>query len=116
MAVPHVVIVHATLAGVESGFPLRSVACTRNVWGPAARPVSSTGDAHAAKAALSSEHWNVDGSLAEKVNAALVDSVADGGPVSIVVCGGVGVSTVHSCVAADGSTSPSASVATTSKV
>ena len=52
----------------------------------------------AAKAAPSSEHWNVALSLAVNVNEALVLVPLAGAPAPIVVCGAV-VSTVHVCVA-----------------
>jgi hypothetical protein len=48
-------IVHACVAGLESTLPAASVARTRNVCAPAARPVRSTGEVQAENGAPSSE-------------------------------------------------------------
>ena len=109
-------IVQSRCAGVASTFPAASMACTRKLCGPMASPVYVDGDEHAAKAAPSSEHWNVAGlSSAENPKVAAVASVVAPGPVSMVVSG-TSVSTVQLHVAGDGSTFPAASFAWTLKV
>jgi hypothetical protein len=70
----------------------------------------------AAKAALSSEHSNVEpASLAVKLKLALVLEVWAGGAAVIVVCGAV-VSIVQLCTAGLPSTFPAASIARTRKL
>ena len=68
----------------------------------------------------SSEHVNVDASVAEKVKVAEPDVTVPEGPESIVVSGGVvsagGTLTVQVLVAGDASVLPAASVARTLNV
>ena len=49
-------IVQAWVAGLASVLPAASVARTRSVWSPAARPVYSAGELQGSYRALSSEH------------------------------------------------------------
>ena len=77
-------------AGVWSTLPAGSVARTRSLCSPTARPLSCLGDVQAVNASLSSAHSNVENSwLDEKAIDALVLSVSGSGPESIVVSGGV---------------------------
>jgi hypothetical protein len=77
---------HARESGVGSWFPAASVARTANVWPVGARFEYDAGLEHAANAAPSSEHWNVDaGSVEVNENCAVVDVVVSGGPSVIVV-------------------------------
>jgi hypothetical protein len=83
-------IIHRWTAGVGSTFPDASVAWTRNSWIPSARPTYCRGEAHAAKAAPSSEHANDEpGLLEENEKLALALGLSAGGPESIVVSGSV---------------------------
>ena len=80
--------VQACVAGDSSMLNQTSTARTANVCGPSASPISALGERQAAKAAPSSEHSNVAGSLAPNVNVAPVSRVAAGGPPASVVSGG----------------------------
>ena len=78
--------VHAREAGVASRFPAASVARTWNVCGPAARPVTSSGESQKPQAPVSTRHSKLPpGSL--DVNAKLADPepTRGGGPPVIVV-------------------------------
>ena len=109
-------IVQVWVAGVASVLPAGSVARTRKVCAPRARPVRSRGLVQAANGAASSEHSNVEpASVAEKAKVALVLCVVAGGADVIVVFGGA-VSTVQERVAGVGSVLPAGSVARTAKV
>ena len=105
---------------MRSTLPAGSIARTSNVWGPALSPEWVVGDVQAANAPASSLHWNVEpASLEVNSNVAHVPDVA-GGPLLIVVWGGV-VSVgpaviVHVRLAGVGSTLPAASAERTSKV
>ena len=83
--------VQVRAAGVASTFPAASMARTRNVWLPAARPVWAVGELHAVYAVVeSSEHSNLDpASLDVNPKLAEVDVTVPDGPEEIVVCGGV---------------------------
>ena len=75
-----------------------------------------TGEVHAANAAESSEHWNVEPvSVETNSNVALVLVVVAGGPELTTVCGAVW-SIVHVYSAGDASALPAASFARTRKV
>ena len=81
-------IAHSWTAAVGSTLPAASIARTRKVWSPTARPVYSTGETHGAEAPSSAQLKVESGSLDEKVKVALV-SFESAGPESIVVSGGV---------------------------
>ena len=106
------VIVQLCMAGVPSTFSASSAARTRKLCAPGARFEYAFGDVHGAKAALSSEHSNVEApSLEVKLKVAPVDvPVAGGAPAPMVVCGAV-VSIRQLKVAGDASTFPAASFA-----
>src|SRR5918999_1530883 len=108
-------MVQVTLAGVTSVLPSASVARTEKGCSPSARPVSSTGEGHAAYPAPSSEHSKVAPASAEKLMIAEVLFVAPDGPASIVVTGAA-VSTVHVRLAGVPSMLPASSMACTQKV
>jgi hypothetical protein len=85
-----VVTVQARTAGEASVLPAASVARTLNECEPALRPLYDFGVVHAAKAAASIRHWNVEpDSVAVNANDALADDVEPLGPDVIVVSGGV---------------------------
>ena len=108
--------VQAYVAGVGSTLPAASTARTASVWLPWPSPVYVTGSVHATNGPPSRLHSYVTGlSFEEKSNVAVVEFVAAGGPLTIVVSGGV-PSTVHVRDAGVGSTLPAASTARTSKV
>jgi hypothetical protein len=87
--------VNAMIAGDASTLPARSVARTSNVWDPSLRGPETQGDEQGTVSCASTLHSNVAlGSSDEKVNVAVGLLVGSGGPVSIVVSGGVR-STVH---------------------
>ena len=102
-------------AGVASVFPAGSVALTAKVCGPLARAAVANGDAQAEKAPPSTEHSNVDDSLAENIKSPVVSLLGSGGIESIDVWGAA-VSTVHAKVAGVGSVFKAASMAATLKV
>jgi hypothetical protein len=109
-------IVQAWEAGVASTFPAPSVARTWNVCVPRARAEYVFGLVHAANAAASSLHSNVEPlSLEVKSNEAVVAVVGSAGADEIVVFGAV-TSTVHVYAAGVASMLPAKSVARTSKV
>ena len=75
-------------AGGVSTLPTPSVAFTVKTCAPMPLAVTGCGEVQAANGPLSSEHWNVAGSLAPKLKVA-VRSPVTRGPIEIVVCGGV---------------------------
>src|SRR5690348_14899853 len=92
---PPTLTTHPRDAGAGSALPAGSTARTTNVWPPFASPFSVSGDAHAAKGALSRLHWKVAVASGEwKVKVALADDTVPLGPLSITVDGAT-VSTVH---------------------
>jgi hypothetical protein len=102
-------------AGVLSTLPAASIARTRKLWAPGAKPVYAWGELQAANAPSSSEHWKVEpGSLAVKLKLALVLEVCAGGD-AVIVVSGADVSTVHPCEAGVLSALPAASIARTAK-
>lgn len=81
--------VHVWTAGDASTFPAVSVARTENVCTPSASPWIDVGDVHGVNGAPSSEHPNVDVSVAEKANVAVDEDAAAGGAESIEVFGAI---------------------------
>jgi hypothetical protein len=109
-------MVQLRLAGVASVLPAASIARTRKVWEPAARPLYVVGLVQPANAEASREHWNVEPVSDElNVNEAVVVVTVPVGPELIVVCGAV-VSIVHVRVAGEASRFPTPSVARTRNV
>ena len=109
--------VQVRVASVASALPAASVARTRKVWAPWARPVSVRGEVQASQAPSSSLHSKVASGVgrAENASVAVVDATVPVGPESIVVSGAT-VSTVQVRVASVASVLPAASVARTRKV
>ena len=109
-----VLTVNVCAAGVASVLPAASVARTWKVCEPSARAAVVRGDVHAANAAASTLHSNVDpASVAPKAKVGVVSLVGEAIGVS-VVSGGVR-STWKSQVASVGSVFRAVSVATTWK-
>jgi ABC-type transport system involved in cytochrome bd biosynthesis fused ATPase/permease subunit len=82
--------VQAKDAGVGSMFPAVSTARTSKVCAPSARAAVVKGEVQAAKAAPSTRHLSVAGSVEEKLKVPAVTLVWLFGPVRIVVSGGTG--------------------------
>ncbi len=107
--------VQVRAASVASMLPAASVARTRKVWSPCARPVSARGEVQVCQAPESSLHSNVAPVSSEaKPKLAEVEAVGPLGPESIVVSGAT-VSTVQVRAASVASVLPAASVARTRK-
>ena len=116
------VTVKVTEAGVASVLPATSVARTRKVCEPSPRAAVVNGVVHAANAAASTRHWNVESASVEvKANVGVLSFVVleAAGPPVIAVSGGVlstPVATVKVRLAGVASVLPAPSVARTSKV
>jgi hypothetical protein len=108
-------IVQLCEAGVASGFPAASLACTENVCEPSASPAYSRGLLQVSKAPLSKEHSNV--APASEVNEKLAPAelVVAAGPLVSVVSGAV-ESIVQAKEAGVASVLPAASLARTEKL
>src|SRR5918992_1260295 len=113
------VIVQLWVAGEASAFSATSIARTRKVCWPTARPVNACGDVHGANAAVSSAHSNVEPASLE-TNPKLASDSGDGdsGITLSDVSGAVesGDWTVHVWVSGDASMLPAASTARTRKL
>src|SRR5687767_3371051 len=96
VARPVVSTVQVAAAGLASVLPAASLARTRNVCSPSARPLSATGETQDANAAPSRAHSKVALGSDENSNDALVLVVEAAGPEVIVVSGATAGSTVHS--------------------
>ena len=107
--------VSARTAGEASTFVAGSVARTSNVCAPSAR-ANVAGELHAANAAPSTRHSNVEpASVAVNANVGVVVFVGPTGPLVIAVSGAI-VSTVKVVLAGSGSTLPKSSIAWTANV
>ena len=96
-------------------FPAESVARTSNVCAAWLSIAVVCGELQAAKAAVSTRHWNVAASSAVNSNVGVGSFVGPVGPAVIVVCGRRRVGCLHGPGVAAGlcSTLPTASVART---